>query len=70
MCSIDEYYVEKILKRKIGHKLDKCGTYYLIKWLDFDKSYNTWEPEGNLSCDQILKEFIDGKVYQIEGEIF
>ncbi len=50
-----EYEVEKIINSKIV----KGVTYYLIKWKNFSKRYNTWEPENNLYCPLILKEFKD-----------
>ncbi|XP_031638006.1 chromobox protein homolog 5-like [Contarinia nasturtii] len=62
-----EYDVEKILRRKIGHRMDKNGIYYFIKWLHYDESYNTWEPECNLNCDDLVEEFIDGNVIQIDS---
>lgn len=63
-----EYCVEKILRRKVGHKFDKTGIYYLMKWQNYDDSWNTWEPEQNLNCDQILEEFVASKVYEIESK--
>jgi hypothetical protein len=40
-----EYDVEKVLKRKL---IDD-EPHYLIKWLGYDESENSWEPETNLS---------------------
>lgn len=35
------YYVEKIL----GHRIEHDGsTRFLVKWKDYDESYNTYEP--------------------------
>ena len=42
---MDLYEVEKILeKRKI-----KGNIFYKVKWLDYDDSHNSWEPEANLN---------------------
>lgn len=31
--------------------------YYLIKWHGWGNEYNSWEPEENLCCEDILKEY-------------
>jgi len=49
----EEYEVEKILdvrKRKGARE-------FLIKWKGYSKAKATWEPEDNLSCDVLIKEF-------------
>ena len=43
------YEVEKILDYKDG--------WYLVKWLDYDDSHNSWEPASNLSCPEMLTLF-------------
>ena len=50
-----EYEVEKILKRKI-----KNGKpFYLIKWKNYDNSFNSWEPEINLEhSKKVLNLFL------------
>lgn len=30
---------------------------YLIKWKGWSHAHNTWEPEGNLECEDLLQEF-------------
>ena len=40
----EEYVVEQIQ----GHRTRKGTVEYHIKWVGYDKSENTWEPEGHL----------------------
>lgn len=47
------YFVENILERRIRRK----KVQYLIKWKNYDSSWNTWENEKNLNCPAILKKF-------------
>lgn len=47
------FSVEKIVsKRVVGGK-----TQYLLKWKGYDSDENTWEPEENLDCQDLLEEF-------------
>jgi len=49
----EEYTVEKILDKRIrGGK-----TEYLIKWEGYPDSENTWEPEDNLDCPDLISAF-------------
>ena len=55
----EEFELEKILdKKKMKSNDGKVRTYYLIKWKNYDNSYNTWEPSSNLvNAREILKKY-------------
>jgi hypothetical protein len=47
----DYYEVEELLERKQqGNK-----TFYLVKWVNYDTSESTWEPEDNLDPTTVKK---------------
>ncbi|CAE7205183.1 hypothetical protein HRS9139_10399 [Pyrenophora teres f. teres] len=47
----NEFEVEKI----VAHRVVDNGTEYLVKWLGYPNSENTWEPDTNLTnCRQLL----------------
>ena len=49
----DEYEVEFIVdKRMLKGKVE-----YQVKWKGWDHDDNTWEPVGNLDCQELIEEF-------------
>ena len=56
MAQKEEVYVmEKILDKRISSKDGKLE--YLIAWENFGPEDNTWEPQSNIFCPVMLKNF-------------
>ena len=60
-----DYEVEEIIDdREVDGKKQ-----YFIKWKNYSTSNNTWEPEENLNCADIIKKYDSGKKdidYEVE----
>lgn len=61
-----EYVVERIVEMRIG----KGGKrQFMIKWEGFPDTANTWEPEENLACPELLNQFLEKRLKKDSGGV-
>lgn len=51
----ENYEVENI----VAHKIKDKKRYFKIKWKGYPTEQNTWEPEGDLNCNEILTQYLE-----------
>lgn len=54
----EAYEVEKIVDVKTETNGKRK---FLVKWKNYSSENNTWEPESNLACDELISEFLKTK---------
>ena len=61
----EEYEVEDIMDYQYCR--DRQAGLYLVKWVGWDHGSDTWEPETNLGCTDLLAEFYKRRLAEREG---
>ena len=51
--SDQKYKVQRIFREKIKEGQQT----FLVKWLRYNDSENSWKPEMNLSCPELIREY-------------
>ena len=59
------FIVEKIVDRRHG---PSGRVEYYLKWKNYPDSENTWEPEDNLDCPDLIEEFERKRRQSQDGE--
>ncbi|KAH8330149.1 hypothetical protein KR074_005091 [Drosophila pseudoananassae] len=49
----EEFEVEAI----VGHKTVRGVSHFQVRWKGYDKSEDTWEPEADLNCNDLIAKF-------------
>lgn len=71
-----EYEVEKVLDRRVKRNLTlylvcshfiqflRICIHFEVKWKGYSSDENTWEPEFNLNCPELINSFLETQLEQ------
>lgn len=58
----------------VGHKSKRGASFFLVRWKGYGKDDDSWEPEAELNCDDLIAEYRkkvrDRVHFTIYAEIF
>jgi len=41
----------------VGHKTKRGESFFLVRWKGYGKDADSWEPEADLNCDDLIAEY-------------
>ena len=53
-----EFFIESILQHKGDAKSRKTQLSFLIKWVGYDETYNSWEPYSEVRDTDICHDYL------------
>ena len=53
-----EFFVEDILQHEGGNRSKKTQLSFLVKWVGYDDTHNSWEPYANLRDVHVLHDYL------------
>lgn len=58
-CDTEEQQLQYAVQFILDKRLNNNKVEYYIKWHGYNDRDSTWEPQENLQCDELMKQFDD-----------